>query len=233
MKKNIKIMIVIATALSLSACGCKTQTDDILFWNVDTQIDFMKANGKLYVQDAEAIAPTLAKLTEFAKENNIRVVNSCDYHNENSAELSNTPDFITTFPPHCMQNTKGQNFISETNPENPLVFDWNKQYTINEETLAMENARNIVIRKDLFDVFAGNPNTEKIVETLAPQKVFVYGVATNVCVNFAVVGLAERGYEVFVIQDAIQELPKIPVPFELWREKGITFIQAEEVADYI
>lgn len=226
-------MIVVATALSLSACGCKRQTDDILFWNVDTQIDFMKANGKLYVQNAEAIAPTLAKLTEFAKENDIRVVNSCDYHNENSAELSNSPDFIATFPPHCMQNTEGQNFISETNPEHPIVFDWDKQYTIDEEMLAMENARNIVIRKDLFDVFAGNPNTEKIVETLAPQKVFVYGVATNVCVNFAVVGLADRGYEVFVIQDAIQELPKIPVPFELWRQKGVTLIQSEEVTDYL
>ncbi len=68
----------------------------ILFWNVDTQVDFMKADGKLYVQNAEEIAPTLEKLTAFAKENNIKVVNTCDYHNENSQELSDTPDFITS-----------------------------------------------------------------------------------------------------------------------------------------
>jgi nicotinamidase/pyrazinamidase len=32
---------------------------DILFWNVDTQIDFMSTSGKLYAMGAEQIKPIL------------------------------------------------------------------------------------------------------------------------------------------------------------------------------
>ncbi len=187
----------------------------ILFWNVDTQVDFMK------------------KLTAFAKENKVKVVNTCDYHNENSQELSDTPDFITTFPPHCMENTKGQEYVTATQPENPVIFDWNKEYSTTEINEAVENRRNIVIRKDLFDVFTGNPNADNIVKALAPEKIFVYGVATNVCVDFALMGLAKRGYKVFVIEDAIKELPNIPTPFDTWKKQGITFINTEEIAKHL
>ncbi len=204
----------------------------ILFWNVDTQVDFMKADGKLYVQNAEEIEPTLEKLTAFATSKGITVVNSCDYHNENSAELSDNPDFITTFPPHCMENTEGQAFVTATQPENPAIFEWKKDYTTEEIATKIATHRNIVIRKDLFDVFTGNLNTDNIVKALAPKRIFVYGVATNVCVDFAVIGLAKRGYEVFVIEDAIKELPNIPTPFENWKAHGIRFINASEITNY-
>lgn len=81
-------------------------TPPILFWNVDTQNDFMKVSGKLYVQNAEEIESTIAQLTRFAEKYNIKVLNTCDYHNKRPLELSNTPDFIATFPPHCIENTK-------------------------------------------------------------------------------------------------------------------------------
>ena len=71
---------------------------DILFWNVDTQFDFMSASGKLYVPGAEQIKPILKQITAFAKSNNIQVVNTADFHYANSKELSNKPDFITSFP---------------------------------------------------------------------------------------------------------------------------------------
>jgi nicotinamidase-related amidase len=31
----------------------------VIFWDVDTQYDFMRADGKLYVPDAEHIIPNL------------------------------------------------------------------------------------------------------------------------------------------------------------------------------
>ena len=37
-----------------------------LFWDVDTQFDFMHADGKLYVPDAEQIIPRLKQLTDHA-----------------------------------------------------------------------------------------------------------------------------------------------------------------------
>lgn len=193
------------------------------FCNVDTQNDFVEINGKLSVPEAEEIRPILKSLTKFAEKNNITVLNTCDYHNEKSEELSTKPDFIKTFPPHCMENTYGAKYIEETMPHNPFTFEWDKEYTSMEISDAVNKHRNLVIRKDLFDVFTGNPNTENIVNTIPSQRVIVYGLTTNVCVNYAVLGFIKRGYEVIVIEDAIKELPNIPLPHKLWQEKGVKF----------
>lgn len=200
-----------------------------LFWNVDTQQDFISPEGKLYVQGAELLKTNLQRLTELAKENGIRVVNTADYHFEDSKELSDNPDFVSTFPPHCMANTVGASFIDETNPEKPLVFNWNKKHEINKEEINDSRNRNILIRKDAFDVFEGNPFTEEILNALSPKTVVVYGVTTNVCVDGAAVGLAKRVEKVFVVKDAIKELPKIPLPFEKWNELGIELISLKEL----
>ena len=93
--------------------------------------------------------------------------------------------------------------------------------------------RNIVIRKDAFDVFEGNPHTVKLLNLLHPSVVFVYGVTTNVCVDKAVCGLAKLGYKVFVLEDAIRELPKIPLPFKHWKDLGVKLIDSGKVKKYL
>ncbi|GET23911.1 cysteine hydrolase family protein [Prolixibacter sp. NT017] len=206
---------------------------NIIFWNVDTQVDFMEPDGKLYVQGAEEIRPLLEKITRFAGEHNLRVVNTADYHLVNSAELSNHPDFVNTFPPHCMAESKGAMYIPETDPERPIIIDWNQELILDSRFDNPERFRNILIRKDAFDVFAGNPYTEKVLDIIQPDRVFVYGVTTNVCVDQAVTGLAERGKEVFVFSDAIKELPNIPLPFEKWKKLGVTMISFSDVDKYM
>lgn len=200
-----------------------------LFWNVDTQFDFVSPQGKLYVEGAELLKPVWKTITNFAKKQSICVVNTADYHFSDSAELSSNPDFIKTFPPHCMANTLGADYIEETMPENPLIFDWDKQYEINNKTVDHTKYRNILIRKDSFDVFSGNPFTDKILNQFSPENVVVYGVTTNVCVNDAVVGLAKRVSKVYVIEDAIKELPNIPLPFENWKELGVKMISEKDL----
>lgn len=205
----------------------------VIFWNVDTQVDFVEPSGKLSVPGAALLKPVLKELTLLAERNNITVVNTADYHFAGSAELSGTPDFIRTFPPHCMAGTSGAGYIDETIPENALVFEWDRDYDLNEFSQEANFHRNIVIRKDAFDVFAGNPNSEKILKLLDPESVIVYGVTTNVCVNDAVIGLAKRGLNVFVVEDAIKELPNIPLPFNQWSEWGVKLIQSAGVEKLI
>ena len=204
-----------------------------IFWNVDTQEDFIDQSGKLYVPGAEEIRPVLKRITDFAKNEGIRVVNTCDYHYINSQELSNMPNFESTFPLHCMAGTTGAQFISETNPELALLIDWDSELGIFEELDDPKRFRNIVIRKDAFDVFIGNQYTEKIVQIIHPDQVFVYGVTTNICVDKAVIGLAERGIQVYVIQDAIKELPNLPLPFETWSSRGVEMIPFDKISEYL
>ncbi|MFW5755081.1 MAG: cysteine hydrolase family protein [Tangfeifania sp.] len=204
-------------------------TSNWLFWNVDTQIDFVYPRGKLYVQDAENLRPQWKKLTRLAGKKKIRVVNTADYHYPNSAELDANPDFINTFPEHCMADSRGADFIKETDPEDPVIFDWDKEYLMAPELFEPGKHRNFIIRKDAFDVFSGNPATEVILKNLKPDAVVVYGVTTNVCVDAAVKGLNRRVKNVYVVSDAIKELPNLPLPFSDWEKKGVHLIQVKEL----
>ena len=77
-----------------------------IFWDVDTQYDFIMPDGKLYIQGAEEILPNLSLLTSFARRNNIQVLGSIDYHTLYDPEISSDPDFQTTFPPHCLRDKR-------------------------------------------------------------------------------------------------------------------------------
>lgn len=59
-----------------------------------------------------------------------------------------------------------------------------------------------MLEKTVFDVF-GNPNTEQVFQTLAPEMCYVFGVKPALSVAQAL-GLRQRGYAVSVIRDAIK-----------------------------
>lgn len=208
----------------------------LLFWNVDTQIDFMNSKGKLYVQGAEEIIPNLAKLTNLADNYGIKVVNTCDYHIPGDTELSDTPDFKIHFPPHCLAGTKGQEFIGATYPkgfkDNYYIVHYLDELMYKHE---INRSRNIILYKNHFNIFQGNEYTEEVLRHLKPDIVVVYGVATNVCVNFAVLGLLERNIKVIVVKDAIKELPNLPVEeiYNNWREKGAVLVDTIYLENFV
>ena len=182
-----------------------------VFWCVDTQIDFINKDGKLPVPGGETIKPNLKLVTQFAKDNNIKVVSTIDWHNPDSKEISDNPDYVKTFPPHCIANTPGSGFITETNPlvGECMVIDWSTQKGINFPDL--HRYRNIVVKKDAFDVFEGNNFTNTLVNNLGTPFLerptfVVYGVAGDVCVAYAIDGLMRRGYKVVLVNDAVKSL---------------------------
>lgn len=203
-----------------------------IFFNVDTQFDFMNPEGKLYIKGVESIILNLYRLTRYADKNKLSVINTGDCHTSISKEISKTPNWETTFPEHCIIGTNGINFILATNPtittgNNYVVGTVDIQ--INEDLFS--KCRNIIIFKDDFDVFKGNSLTDKVLRLIKPDEIIVYGVSTNVCVNYAVLGLLGRGFKVTVVMDAIKELPNSDIESILrkWREKGVGMITTEEL----
>jgi nicotinamidase/pyrazinamidase len=194
--------------------------------DVDTLNDFMSALGKLYVPGAETIEPSLDRAIQYLRNRDMTILHLADCHDENSRELAAKPDFMKTFPEHCMRGTWGAEFILATKPIKPYVIDWTDK-SIDLERLA--TSKEIVLRKDYFDVFRGNPFADGVLKALAPDRVIVYGVATNVCVDFAVRGLLERGKEVYVVEDAIKDLPNIPSPVEDWKSMGVRLIRTDDL----
>lgn len=179
-----------------------------IHWDVDTQVDFIHADGLLAVPGAEAILPRLQQLTRHAHATGIRIVATADDHDLGHAEISNAPDWSTTFPPHCMRGTAGQAKVAATTLRSPLVVHavpWDHAH------LAREVARHegdILINKPGTDVFRWNQNALAVLEALAPDRIVTYGVATDVCVLAALIGLRRHcpSAEIVIVTDAIAAL---------------------------
>jgi len=204
----------------------------IIFWDVDTQYDFMKADGKLYVPDAEHIIPNLRKLTDYAHGHGLRIVASADDHVASDPEISDTPDWKTTFPPHCLRGTAGQKKLPETTLRDPLVIEPEPQ---DKKTLAERLRRHggdILFLKHRFDVFT-NANVLPTLEVLDPQDVVLYGVALDVCDKAAIEGLlALRPHtRLFAVTDAMKPIDRDLGEHLLkeWGEEGVRMVKTSEV----
>jgi nicotinamidase/pyrazinamidase len=71
-----------------------------VFWDVDTQVDFMLPSGSLPVPGAEALLPNLGRLTAAARAAGITIVHTADDHDRHDPEIADDPDFVETFPAH-------------------------------------------------------------------------------------------------------------------------------------
>jgi nicotinamidase/pyrazinamidase len=203
-----------------------------VFWDVDTQFDFMMPEGKLYVPGSEEIIPVLKALTGHAHERGIRIVASADDHVPGHRELSDDPDFLTTFPDHCMRGTPGQEKIPATALSNPLVIDPAPR----DDPAFLDTVRNhkgdFLFLKHWFDVFT-NPNVLPVVDTLDPLHVVLYGVATDVCDRYAIEGLLRHRPHLvlFFVWDAARGIDGDTSDRlrEEWQAQGVNMVTAKEV----
>jgi nicotinamidase/pyrazinamidase len=166
-----------------------------LLWDVDTQVDFIDADGKLAVPDAEARVPAMARLVEWARREGIPHVASADDHELTDPEISASPDYADTFPPHCLRGTRGAAKIAETEQADPVPLG---STPVPDEWL---RGREFLLHKKHFDVFT-NPNAERLLDRLQPDEIVLFGVATDICNDAAIKGLRKRGYDVTFVEDA-------------------------------
>jgi nicotinamidase/pyrazinamidase len=201
----------------------------IVLWDVDTQIDFMLPEGKLYVPEAERLRPTMARLVEAARAAGVVHVASADDHELTDPEISDEPDFERTYPPHCLRGTPGAERVPETKQADPLPLS---ERVLGRERLAelVAGRREILILKKHFDVFT-NPNTEPLVELLDPEEIFLFGVATDVCDDAAIRGMLRLGRKVSFVEDAALGLDpdRVESCLAQWRAQGVVFTTADGV----
>ncbi|MBW2993109.1 cysteine hydrolase family protein, partial [Candidatus Woesearchaeota archaeon] len=172
----------------------------------------------------------LERLTKFAEEKKIKTINTGDWHTPDSEELSDKPDYITKFPLHCLIGTKGAEYVPATNPQDTYVIDWrDKTFDAGK----VKAHRNIILYKDAFDIFEGSSHADRVLEIIKPDIAVVYGVATNVCVNYAVNGLLARGVDVYVPTDAIKELPNLPLEetISAWKKAGAKLTTTQQILE--
>jgi nicotinamidase/pyrazinamidase len=200
-----------------------------VLWDVDTQIDFMLPDGKLYVPGAEETREAMTRLVLAAREAGIVHVASADDHELTDPEISDEPDFEATYPPHCLRGTRGAHKIPETEQADPLPLP-ETPYPPAVLGELVAGRREILILKKSYSVFT-NPNTDALLAALDPSEVVLFGVATDVCDHAAIMGLLERGRRVAFVEDAARGLSedRVAACTAVWREQGVRFTSAGEV----
>jgi nicotinamidase/pyrazinamidase len=194
-----------------------------VLWDVDTQVDFVHADGKLAVPDAEGVVAAMARLVEAARLAGIPHVASADDHELTDAEISEEPDYSTTYPPHCLRGTRGAEKIVETQQVDPVPL------ALTEVPEKWLRGREFLLLKKSFDVFT-NPNAERLLELLDPGEVVLFGVATDVCNDAAIRGLLARGRTVTFVEEASRGLDEARTLActTAWREGGVRFATVSE-----
>jgi nicotinamidase/pyrazinamidase len=163
-----------------------------VFFDIDTQLDFMVPAGALYVPGAESTLDRIAVLNRYAASRGSPVISTADAHSEDDLEFK-------VWPHHCVAGTVGQQKCAVTLLEKRLVIP-NAACTP-----AIAGMQQIVIEKQTIDVFS-NVNLPAILNELGAHRYVVYGVVTEICVTTAVAGLLKTGARVEVVTDAVRSL---------------------------
>jgi nicotinamidase/pyrazinamidase len=179
---------------------------EAVFWDVDTQYDFMRPEGRLYVAGAEGIIDNVNEARRFALENGYSIIASTDWHREGNKEISDKPDFKTTFPSHCMAGKPGSERVGYLGELSIDVVP-NERMSDGDLRELIDKAQfHVVIRKEKLNPFT-NPNMTKILEFLKPRAAVVFGVALDLCVRQAAEGLLGiGGIKVYLLRDAVKGL---------------------------
>ena len=166
-----------------------------IFFDVDTQIDFLFPAGALAVAGAGAILPNLAALTRFAAARQIQIVSTADAHTEDDPEFR-------FWKPHCVIETAGQQKVTATLLAKPMLISLAEDsFDLVADQAGMGGQ--IIVEKQKLDPFS-NPNLRLLLDLIQADRFVVYGVVSEVCVQYAAAGLLQTGAKVEIVSDAVK-----------------------------
>ena len=163
-----------------------------VYFDIDTQIDFLFPAGSLHVPGAQQLIPALHRLNHHAAKHGHPLISSMCAHAEDDPEFKQ-------WPAHCVVGTVGQLKPAETLLEKRAVIG------VAPGDYRTHGAQQILFEKNQLDITT-SPNFLPLVTRLAADRYVVYGVVTEYCVRFAALALLETGKPVSLVTDAIQTL---------------------------
>jgi nicotinamidase/pyrazinamidase len=162
----------------------RIQADDALIV-VDVQKDFCPG-GALPIPDADEIMPVLNQWIDAASAVGARIVFSRDWHPGDHVSFREQGG---GWPPHCLQNTEGAKFHPQLNvPASAQVVSKGTERV-----------------KDSYSAFDGTDLSAEL-RKHGVQRVWIGGLAQDVCVRATVFGACNAGFEVHLVASATKPL---------------------------
>lgn len=174
---------------------------------VDVQNDFVEG-GSLGVAGGHDVAHDVAALV--ASNSYTFVVATRDHHIDPGSHFSDTPDFVDSWPPHCVVGTVGADFAP------PLTLASFDEVFYKGEYAAA------------YSGFEGASDAGvSLAEWLHDRRVTsvdICGIATDHCVNATAIDAAREKFAVRVLLDLTAAVTPSNVPDieESWYDEGIT-----------
>ncbi len=207
---------------------------------VDVQNDFCEA-GALAVEGGAQVA---ADLSEFLEENHAEysaVVATQDWHIDPGPHFSDKPDFVRSWPVHCVAGTKGAELHTDLDTDHiearflKGLYDdgysgFEGQLGDPERVGILEGEKGIKVEPE--DVIpAEAPDLDTWLQQQGIDEVTIVGIATDHCVRATALDAAENDYAVTVISDLTVGVSqdKIDQTYEEFEEAGITVIPLQDL----
>jgi nicotinamidase/pyrazinamidase len=165
-----------------------------VFFDIDTQYDFMLPAGALSVPGAARILPAVAQINRWAASNGCIVVSTMDAHTESDPEFQ-------VWPGHCVAGTLGQRKHEST------LLDRRVTIPSYRSSFDLAGAQQVICEKQSLNCF-DNDNLNELLAALGADRYVVYGVVTEYCVSLAANGLLRTGKPVEIVTDAIETLKR-------------------------
>ncbi|WP_077490157.1 isochorismatase family protein [Sinomonas mesophila] len=161
---------------------------------VDVQNDFCEG-GSLAVDGGGAVASRLtAFLADHARDYNA-IVTTQDWHVDPGSHFSAQPDFVDSWPPHCVAGTEGAAF--HPNLETDQV---DAMFRKGQHAAAYSGFEGRLASPE--DVLGASENAASLDEWLRAEGIDaldVTGIATDYCVKATAVDAAHAGYSTRVL----------------------------------
>lgn len=158
---------------------------------VDVQNDFTEG-GALGVEGGAAVAAGITDYLRAHRAGYDVVISSRDWHdgdNDNSGHFSDTPDFVDTWPPHCVADTAGAAYHPALD-----VSLIDRQIKKGQGVPA-------------YSIFEGTTESGQTVlellDELSVDEIDIVGIATDYCVRASALDALDAGRRVTVLSDLI------------------------------
>lgn len=161
---------------------------------VDVQNDFCEG-GALGVDGGERVANAISKFVDEHRSGYAVIVASRDWHdadNDNGGHFAaegEAPNFVTTWPPHCVAGTHGA--------------EYHPKLTLPEDTIHLKKGQGVP-SYSLFEGHTDDDRTAKeVLASAGVTDVDVVGIATDHCVRASALDATKAGFRVRVLNHLV------------------------------
>ena len=176
---------------------------------IDVQIDFCPG-GPLPVKDGDQVVPILNDWIEAARVKEIPVYAARDWHPNQHPSFKENGGL---WPVHCLQDSPGAGFHPDLSlPEGPVLISKGVRFDQDQNSAFDQTGLAVQLRK------AGI------------RRLYVGGLAEDVCVVATVLDACQEGFETVLIRDATRPITQEGgrAARETMREAGARFISTEQ-----